>query len=915
MKNLVSALTKRIENMPIAVKVRLTYLPIISVAFLLVMILISQNIFSISAASNSLQSVELVKRLDKLAHNFAVERGLTAGYLGSGGSQGLSSLIQQRDQANLAVVEFQSFLEKKQSDYGENIQRMIKNLNQSVSQVEALRNKVDALNKNNQAFKNYSDINKQALDIISTLAVDAKDPAVIRSINALIDGLWLKERAGQERGAVNGVFAKRQYSINNIADIQLYISDQNSRIERVLRNLDEEQQLRFQAFQKTDSAQKVENFRRSLIQAVSENNEIDQNSQEWFTESTNRIKDIKTQTDILQAAVVDLAEQTYFYSWLSLITLVFSVALLSYFIISFSKIVTSVLLSRVSLLTGLLSRVQSSMNFSDRIEQPFDKDTDEIGQACMATNALLASISSAIDDVCITMEKIGKGEFSARLSLELHGDLDRLKNGINVSAEKVDTTMTSLGDVMDALHSGDFSARMSDAVEGEFKTRVDNAMIMTNKAFDEIGVVMNAVSRGDFSLRVEQACNGQLDILKNTVNASVDSITTALNEIKAVVLEQQSGNFKVKIKGGYLGELLLVKNYINDSMQSIDLALGEIGSVFSKLRGGDFSGYIDADLKGQLANMKTDINSSMKDLQNTMTDISSIVESQKNGDLTARMEGSYSGTLKDIASAMNNGMNNLENTVSNIKRSSDHATNTSKELLMAINDLSKRTENQAASLEEITSSIITISELTLVSESKVKNVTEEIAVVASETEQSLKTVNQTIKAMDSMRLSSEEITSITNMINEIAFQTNLLALNAAVEAARAGEHGRGFSVVAAEVRNLAQRSSQATRDIKLLIDKNLSLVNSCVELTHQSSNNLHTISKRVLATKEFTNLASKSSKEQATGIFGVKSAISDIDSMTQENAAMVEEATAATMSVSELSMSVNKSLDFFTSSK
>lgn len=464
---------------------------------------------------------------------------------------------------------------------------------------------------------------------------------------------------------------------------------------------------------------------------------------------------------------------------------------------------------------------------------------------------------------------------------------------------------------MDALHQGDFSARMSSSVEGEFKTRVDQAMSLTNEAFSEIMDVMNSVSQGDFSKRVSQPCNGQLDSLKTSINSSVDSISTALNEIKMVVTEQQTGNFKAKIDGDYQGELLLVKNFTNSSMESIDQALNAIGDVFTRLRQGDFSGHIELDLKGQLSEMKGDINSSMIILQQAMKEISSVLDSQQNGDLTARMQGSYGGDLKDISASINHGMANLEGIVRNIKDSSDHATNTSKELLMAINDLARRTESQAASLEEITSSIAVITDLTSESDSKVRNVTIEIASVATETQASLKTVNETINAMDSMRVSSQEITSITNMISEIAFQTNLLALNAAVEAARAGDQGRGFSVVAGEVRNLSQRSAQATRDIKQLVDKNLSLVESCSDLTNQSSENLSSISSRVITAKEYTDLASSASKEQSTGVYGIKSAIGTIDNMTQENAAMVEQATAATMSVSEQSVSVNKLLGFF----
>ena len=911
MNNFISKLTHFVETMPIAKKIRLTFLPVMVFAIFLASILVIENIQSISSASTSKNSIELMKHLDALAHNFAVERGITAGYLGSKGASGMDKLRDQRKLADLMAQNLQAYLESNADDFDEQTNLMLSELSNLITKVPSLRDKVNDLRKDSNAFSMYSSINKKALDTIAILANKTTDIDVSNSLNALKDGLWLKERAGQERGLVNGVFSRASYTTNNIADIKLYIADQAIRIENVSRSLSQEKRIEFTQFEATDASKKVESSRDSLFKAVENNTPVQESASEWFAQSTARIKAIKQQTDTLQQQTIEIAHAIYVKSWVILIVLVIFLGGMISAIIYFSNLVISLILTRLSLLTGLLSKVQNTMDFSHRIDEKFDDNADEIGQACIETNSLLEEISNTIGDVCTTMERIGNGEFSARLELELKGDLNRLKAGINNSAAKVDTTMKSLGDVMDALHQGDFSARMSSSVEGEFKTRVDQAMSLTNEAFSEIMDVMNSVSQGDFSKRVSQPCNGQLDSLKTSINSSVDSISTALNEIKMVVTEQQTGNFKAKIDGDYQGELLLVKNFTNSSMESIDQALNAIGDVFTRLRQGDFSGHIELDLKGQLSEMKGDINSSMIILQQAMKEISSVLDSQQNGDLTARMQGSYGGDLKDISASINHGMANLEGIVRNIKDSSDHATNTSKELLMAINDLARRTESQAASLEEITSSIAVITDLTSESDSKVRNVTIEIASVATETQASLKTVNETINAMDSMRVSSQEITSITNMISEIAFQTNLLALNAAVEAARAGDQGRGFSVVAGEVRNLSQRSAQATRDIKQLVDKNLSLVESCSDLTNQSSENLSSISSRVITAKEYTDLASSASKEQSTGVYGIKSAIGTIDNMTQENAAMVEQATAATMSVSEQSVSVNKLLGFF----
>ncbi len=911
MNGFFESLASRAEHLPIAKKIKLTYLPIAAIAAALGLFILIENIASLITSSHSLQAVELVKKLDSVAHNLAVERGLTAGYVGSGGEKGRSDLMEQREKANAALTALNQFLEKNRSEYSSQVQNQLTQLSGQTSQLSQLRARVDRLDKDADAFAFYSSLNKSTLDIIRTLANHAEHPDVIRSINALVYGLWLKERAGQERGAINGVFARGEYTIADIADIQFYITDQLGRSESLLMNADEEQATALLAINSAASTQAVENYRQVLMDAVSRNQTLTQNTDDWFAQSTERIKLIKVETDILRERTASLAEGIYYRSWGVVIGIVVFSLLLVLAMSRFAKGIADMLLQRVVLLTNALGKVEHSLDFKHRIPIKDNQKTDEVGQACQALNSLLDRVSTSIDEVCATMEKIGNGDFSARLTNDFHGDLETLKNGVNFSAAKVDVTMTSLGDVMDALHQGDFSARMSNKVEGAFKSKVDQAMTTTDMAFNDIGKVMRAVSQGDFSARVTQECRGQLAELKNTINQSVDSIALTLTEIKNVVTEQQAGNFKARIKGDFQGDLAVVKAFINQSMQSIDTALHEIGKVFSQLRKGDFSGHIDAALTGQLAQMKEDINDSMKGLKLAMNDIANIAESQKNGDLRARMQGNYQGTLKEISVAINDALLNLETIVASIKASSDHATVTAEELNLAINDLSKRTEGQAASLEEMSSSISVVNELSQEADAKIISVSGEIEDVAQEANVLLKTIDETMVAMENMRKSSQEITAITNMINEIAFQTNLLALNAAVEAARAGEQGRGFSVVAAEVRNLAQRSSQATADIKQLLDRNMALVDSCAKLTNQSSENMNTISKRVASTKELTKWVRKASKDQSSSIFAMKSEVNTLDRMTQENAAMVEEATAATLSVAEQSVSVNNALSYF----
>jgi methyl-accepting chemotaxis protein len=234
-----------------------------------------------------------------------------------------------------------------------------------------------------------------------------------------------------------------------------------------------------------------------------------------------------------------------------------------------------------------------------------------------------------------------------------------------------------------------------------------------------------------------------------------------------------------------------------------------------------------------------------------------------------------------------------------VSNSADIIDNGSREISQSANDLSKRTEQQAASLEETAAAL---DEITV----NVKNssqCTEDARLATEEADRSAThssgIVEEAIKAMAGIEDSSNKISNIIWVIDEIAFQTNLLALNAGVEAARAGEAGKGFAVVAQEVRELAQRSAKAAKEIKDLISNSSHEVSSGVNLVKQTGEALKTIQVSIVNINEHMQAIASSSREQSTGISEVNVAVNDMDKTTQQNAAMVEETTAASATLAD----------------
>ena len=282
------------------------------------------------------------------------------------------------------------------------------------------------------------------------------------------------------------------------------------------------------------------------------------------------------------------------------------------------------------------------------------------------------------------------------------------------------------------------------------------------------------------------------------------------------------------------------------------------------------------------------------------------------GDLTGHIEVACDGEIGQLQQALNDMNAGLMNIVSQVRTGTETIAVASREIASGNADLSNRTESQASSLEETASSM---EELTSTVKqnaehnhhaSKLVMSTAEIAVNGGEM------VGKVINTMGSIKESSRKIADIIGVIDGIAFQTNILALNAAVEAARAGEQGRGFAVVAAEVRNLAQRSASAAKEIKTLISDSVEQVEAGRKLVDEAGEAMDDIVTSVQLVADIINGTAAASHEQSAGIEQVNQAVGQMDEMTQQNAALVEEAAAAAESLQEQAARLSDLVSYFT---
>jgi len=233
------------------------------------------------------------------------------------------------------------------------------------------------------------------------------------------------------------------------------------------------------------------------------------------------------------------------------------------------------------------------------------------------------------------------------------------------------------------------------------------------------------------------------------------------------------------------------------------------------------------------------------------------------------------------------------------------------EISAASDDLSHRTEQQAASLEQTSAALNEITEAARKTSEAVKAAEDATNKAQADARHSGEIVEKTVATMSKIAASSQEISQIIGVVDEIAFQTNLLALNAGVEAARAGDVGRGFAVVASEVRALAQRSSEAAKEIRGLIQTSSIHVNDGVEQVAEAGASLERIAKQVMAINSGMADIARTAREQATGLKEVSIAIDQMDQLTQQNAAMAEQATAAAKSAQKEAQKLRALIDDF----
>ncbi len=811
---------------------------------------------------------QLSIHLSHIVHAIQLERGASSLFLKNQGQKFSDELSQYRTQTDESITILRDYLQKLDRHLLEsNINAKLAQILKMLKHVKYLRADVTSLKiLQPKAVERYTEINQTLFQFLIQSSQYANYKDVLPLKLAYINLLNAKEKAGLERALLSAVFSRQSLEPGQFRQFVQLVTAQKAYLNHdvMLYLTDEQRKFLNTQLSSGQFIKETTRMRKMVYAAKTANGKLQTTVEPeyWFKMQTGKIDIFKKVEDKLAHDLYLKADKSH------------KVAKTDFFIliIVMMSIIILAALFFIIILTDTTKRLSQAVWIANEIangnlnNQIDIEHKDETGQLSSALNCMQTQLR----------ERIEKEKQVAEEALRINRALDKATTNILITDKNYNIIY------------------LNEAAQSLFKTEEEHI----RKSL--INFDANHLIGANFNL-FHQKNIEQTPLLKGLTGSHLVKIAIEDLVLDHIITPVINSN------GEHLGMVVEFNN------RTLEVATEqEINQVLQAASQGDLQQRITLENKsGFFKTFSEGINQIMDSNQLAVEDIMHLIAALANGDLTKQIENKSVGIFEQLKNDINSTVDKLTDIMTAILLMARSLNNTAENISQGNTSLSQRTKAQAASLEQTAASMEQMTSTVQQNTDNAQQASRLAVDATNRAEQGGEVVGATIRAMTEISHSSQKITDIIGVIDEIAFQTNLLALNAAVEAARAGEQGRGFAVVATEVRSLAQRSAAAAKEIKALIKDSVGKVKEGTKLANKSGETLKEI---VLAAKEVSEIITEiaaANQEQSLGIHQINKAVAQMEEMTQKNADLVEVATTASNDMKEQAQTLKEQVAFF----
>jgi methyl-accepting chemotaxis protein len=835
------------QDMPVGRRIALLVLLPVLALTILSGIVLWKEYQTVRQTGQISDEIRLAPVVGSLVHQLQKERGMSVGHVASGRTLYRDTLPDRRRDVDVAVARLNQTL----AGLPETLAARLGVARTEMKGLDALRAAVsDGQIAPNVVFQRYTLLVRIWMDAASALAFNGGHDDQTFRIAAFIALGEAKERGGMERATGNGGFAAGTFdNVFHSRFIQLG-AEQSAYLDLARQLGGPGYAERFDAGPKTSLAE-LESFRRIARAAGYGGSTEGTDAQQWWAASTRAIDSLRSVEEWLADSLLVDVNEAHEAAELRLRLLAFAALLTVAGAFIMGLLIGRSIRAPIQALTGSMGRLAAG---DATIVIPGSERGDEIGDMARSLSAI---------------------------------------REIGVRAARVQA----------AVDSASGAILLADP-EG----RIVYANLAARALFDANAATFQEVRRVDVRLLTDQAVGALAD--SRLCDAHLLNLLDG-QQVETVAVGPCQFRLAVSPVLGDAGQRLGTVMEWEDLTQRLNIE-NAIQALVEAARDGDLNQQITiTDHVGFLRSVGVGVNALIGTLTSVVQDLTAALAALARGDLSYRIERDYRGAYAALRQDFNRTADKLAETVSSIDQGAASIASAARQVAAGSQDLSERTEQQASSLEETAASMEELAATVRTNAENAREVRRAAEGARAQAEKGGGIAEKAVAAMRRIEKSSQKVTDIIDVIEEIAFQTNLLALNAAVEAARAGEAGRGFAVVAQEVRTLAQRSAQSSKEIKELIVGSNSEVREGVGLVGAAGEALTAIVDDVGRVASLVSAIARATAEQTSGVEEINSSVSQMDEMTQRNAALVEESAAAAQALGDRAHELTSLVGFF----